>query len=303
MKTKPISSFQIINVNYRDSRYAEDVEPSSAAIISQGVYDTLGVPYRLSDPQFPESLRSPDPPLNLGHMGGAIADVVAKGRKQGSAIVMTGGNCAHMTGVVGGLQDAHSASAKIGLVWLDAHGDFNTPHTSLSGMLGGMPVAVCAGLGLSEWRETSHVQVPIPTDRIILVDVRNLDPEEERLIRATDAIIASPAPGFPGVDLERAVAALADRVDMIYLHIDQDILDARYVPNHYTVEPNGPSMEQVLAVVDTVMATNKVVAFAIVSVYGMGEGAETSIQSGITLLRGGLTSWKKHGMPSVGSAV
>ena len=58
-------------------------------------------------------------------------------------------------------------------------------------------------------------------------------------------------------------------------------------------------MEQVISVVDTVMATGKVVAFALVSIYGSGEGAETSIESGITLLRGSLASWKKHGMPDM----
>ena len=93
-----------------------------------------------------------------------------------------------------------------------------------------------------------------------MVDVRNLDPPEEQLIRATDVVIAAPATGFPGVDLAEAVARLAERCDLLYLHIDSDILDERYVPNHRTREPNGPSMEQVQAAIDTVMATGKVAA-------------------------------------------
>ncbi len=180
----------------------------------------------------------------------------------------------------------------------DAHGDYNTPHTTLSGSLGGMPVAVCAGLAFPKWREGSHIVAPLPTDRIVLVDVRNLDASEEQLIRATDTVIAAPAPSFPGVDLQQAISDLAAKVDMIYLHIDQDILDAAYVPNHRTVEPNGPDMAQVLGAVDTVMATGKLVTFALVSVYGQGEGAETSIASGIELLRGGLTRWAKYGTPN-----
>jgi len=130
-----------------------------------------------------------------------------------------------------------------------------------------------------------------------MVDVRNLDPEEEQLIQATDIIIAAPAPGFPGEDLGTAVADLAARCDMLYLHIDADILDESYVPNHGTREPNGADMGQVLAAIDTVMSTGKVAALAIVSIYGEGQGSETSIASGIELIRGGLQSWRKYGLP------
>ena len=119
----------------------------------------------------------------------------------------------------------------------------------------------------------------------------------EYIIRATDMVIAAPAPGFPGEDLGTAVDDLAGCCDMLYLHVDADILDESYVPNHGTREPDGADMEQVLAAIDTVMSTGKVVAFAVVSIYGEGEGSETSIASGIELIRGGLQSWCKYGLP------
>jgi arginase len=200
---------------------------------------------------------------------------------------------------VGGLQDAHGPDVRIGLVWFDAHGDFNTPKTTISGMLGGMPVAVCAGLAFPRWREASHIIAPLPTDRILMVDVRNLDPAEEQLIRATDIVIAAPAPGFPGEDLQAAVTNLAERCDLLYLHIDSDILDAVYVPNHGTREPDGPNMAQVQAAIDMVMATGKVAVLAVVSVYGEGEGHDVSVSSGITLIRSGLEAWRRHGTPNV----
>jgi arginase len=251
------------------------------------------------EPRFPEDRRTEDEAKNLGLLSGAIADAVALARREGKAVLMTGGNCTHCTGILGGLQDAHGPAARIGLVWFDAHGDFNTPDTTLTGYFGGMPVAVCAGLAWPRWREGSHIVAPLPTDRIVLVDMRNLDPAEEQLIRATDAVIASPAPGFPGDDLGQAIADLARRCDMIYLHIDSDILDETLVPSHGTKEPNGPDVEQVIAAIETVMATGKVVAFAVVSVYGEGEGSETTVASGIELIRGGLESWHRHGLPDV----
>jgi arginase len=55
-------------------------------------------------------------------------------------------------------------------------------------------------------------------------------------------------------------------------------------------------MQQVHAAIDTVMATGKVAAFAVVSVYGEGEGSPVSVASGIELIRGGLESWRRYGM-------
>jgi arginase len=199
-------------------------------------------------------------------------------------------------GVLGGLQQAHGAAARIGLVWFDAHGDFNTPGTTRSGMLGGMPVAVAAGLAHAAWRQRSRQMAPLPTDRIVMVDVRNLDPAEEQLIRATDVVIAAPAAGFPGQELRQAIEELAARCELLYLHIDSDILDERYVPNHPTKEPSGPSMEQVLTAIETVMATGKVATYAIVSIWADGDGGDVAVDSALTLLREGLASWRRYGV-------
>ncbi len=298
MKTnQPLTALNVVGVRYRGSRIAERDLRSLDAYITADVYSSANVPVTVVEPRFPELRRAKDDPENLGILGGEIAEAIAAGRRAGHAVLMTGGDCSHITGVVGGLQDAHGPDAKIGLVWFDAHGDFNTPKTSISGMLGGMPVAVAAGLGYANWRIGSHIIAPLPTERILMVDVRNLDPLEEQLIRATDVVIAAPAAGFPGNDLTTAVNALAERCDYLYLHIDSDILDESYVPNHRTKEPNGPDMEQVLAAIETVMATGKVVALAVVSVYSEGEGSERAVASGIELIRGGLESWKMHGLP------
>lgn len=286
----------VVGVRYRGSRPAANDERALDRYAATGVYEAAGVPVEIVEPAMPEERRSADEPTNLGHVCGAIAEAVADASQHGRPVLLAGGDCSHCVGVLGGLQRAHGPAARIGLVWLDAHGDFNTPRTTRSGMLGGMPVAVCAGLAYPTWRTLAQVVAPLPTDRIVLVDVRNLDPEEAQLIRATDARIAAPAPGFPGDDLAQAVAELAAQCDLIYLHVDSDILDERFVPNHGTREPNGPDVAQVQAACDTVFATGKVAAFAVVSVYGEGPGSEESVASGSALIRAGLESWVRHGM-------
>ena len=293
---QPLTQLHVIGVPYRNADHAEPVVKVLEAYDASGAYEKAGVPFRYAEAHLANEDKVDVETDNIGRLNGVIADQVAQARSQNQAILMTGGNCCHITGVVGGLQDAHGPDVKIGLVWFDAHGDYNTPHTTLSGMLGGMPVAVCAGLAFPRWRELSHIKSPIPTDRIVMVDVRNLDPAEEALVRATGVVTAQPAPGFPGVPLEPAIQNLAENCDVIYLHIDSDILDERYVPNHGTVEPNGPSMDEVVAALDVVMATGKVAVLALVSIYGEGEGAETSIASGIEVLERGLVSWGAQGM-------
>lgn len=287
----------VIGVRYRGSTPSPGDERSVDFYRQAGVYGELEDNAIYVDPAFPEEERDESPTLNLGIMGGRIASAVADGIQQGRGTVMVGGDCAHITGVLGGWQDVHGPNARIGLVWFDAHGDFNTSRTSLSGMLGGMPVAVAAGLDFPEWRENSHLAAPIPTDRILMVDVRNLDPAEEALVKATSIRVAAPAEGFPGDDLQACVDDLASRCDYIYLHIDSDIVDASLVPNHGTQEPNGPDVEQVARAIDTVMATGKVVALAMVSVSGDGEGAEITRASAAAMLKSGIESWQRHGIP------
>lgn len=299
MTAEPLSGLRVIGIRYRGSTPAQGDERALDAYAASNVYQHVQVPVEVVEPVFPEDHRREEESKNLGLLGGAIAEAVASAQRQGKAVLMTGGDCTHVTGVIGGLQDVCGPGARIGLVWFDAHGDFNTPKTTPSGMLGGMPVAVCAGLAYPRWREGSHMVAPLPTDRILMVDVRNLDPLEAQLIHSTDIVIAAPAPGFPGEDLQQCVTSLADRCDMLYLHIDADILDESFVPSHGTKEPNGPNIKQVHAAIDTVMATGKVVAFAVVSVYGEGQGSEVSVASGIELIRGGLESWRRQGMPKV----
>ena len=196
--SQPLTKLKIIGVRYLNAKHTPGLEIPLDVYSKDGIYGSANVPYEICEPFLQDSMRTDDEVADIGKLGGLIAREVTIARKNGYAICMIGGNCCHITGVIGGLQEAHGFDKKIGLVWFDAHGDYNTKKTTLSGMLGGMPVAVTAGLTYPKWRVASHIQSPLPTDQIVLVDVRNLDPAEEQLIRATDTMIASIGQGFPG---------------------------------------------------------------------------------------------------------
>lgn len=242
-------------------------------------------------PELPGDRVGPDPVVNLGAYNALIADVVAAGIAAGAQPLLAGGTCSHLIGMLAGLQRAYGPAAKIGLLWFDAHGDFNTPKTTLSGMLGGMPVAVAAGLCHGPWRELAGMVAALPTDRIVMVDVRNLDPAEARLVAATDVRIARFGPGGAPGEIEAAIADLAGRVDHLYLHIDADVLDASLQPNHPTAEPDGPALEPTLAAIGAAARTGKVRAVAVVSVDPTGPQGGISLRSGLAMIAGAGRAW------------
>lgn len=262
------------------------------AYAAAGVYSAAGAPFTYVEPTLRDQSPDASEAEQIGALGGEIARATAEARRDGQAVLLVGGNCHLATGIVGGLQAAHGAGLRLGLVWFDAHGDFNTPRTTISGSLGGMPVAVCAGLALPEWREASRMLAPLPTDRIVMTDLRDLDAAESELIRAVG--VAVQPIGGGGSSFGREITRLAARVDLIYLHIDADILDASLTPGHRTRAPGGAGLDEILAAVGVVMATGKVAALALVSVYTSGP-ADVDAESGTALLRGALAGWRRSG--------
>jgi arginase len=183
----------------------------------------------------------------LGYALGHFAEIVEKNERDGYFTVGLLATCPSMPGLVAGLQ--HSGPTRtpirIGMLWLDAHPDFNTPETTRSGSLGGMPVAVATGRALQRLRLDAHLDPPLPDSQVVMGGVRLTDPLEQELLDGSHIQQVS-------VDDLRgatpAVFAQLDRLsrttDKIYVHIDMDVLDPREVAGHQNKVPNGPSSEE-----------------------------------------------------------
>ncbi len=128
------------------------------------------------------------------------------------------GNCLSAVGVLGGLR-----STEVGIVWLDAHGDFNTPESSTSGFLDGMALSVATGRCWSGMAREIPGFRPVAPERVLLVGARDLDPTEEAELDA--AGVARVPPAAIG-RLPAALDALRERVGEVYLHVDLDVIDA-----------------------------------------------------------------------------
>jgi len=180
--------------------------------------------------------------MSLGH----FADLVAKNERDGYFTVGLLATCPSMPGLVAGLQRpaAGTELLRVGMLWLDAHPDFNTPETTRSGSLGGMPVAVATGRALQGMRLDATLDPPLSDLHVVMGGVRLTDPLEQRLLddsrieqlSVEDLVERSPA-----------VWAQLDRLnrisDKIYVHIDMDVLDPREVMAHGNKVPGGPSSE------------------------------------------------------------
>ena len=228
--------------------------------------------------------------LANGHLGRTVAPLVRKG------IFPLGllSNCNSLTGMLAGLQ--HSGPARkaitVGLVWLDAHGDFNTPETTLSGMLGGMPVAVAAGKCLFRLRLKAGLDPAIST-RNIIMGLRDVDPLEQSLIDESHIIsISTEEMVSKDERFTTALNMLAERVDVIYVHIDLDVLDAADIPGHNFEVPNGPTAAQLSEVLRYITKCEKVKALGIASFPSPERGREKSMASTMALIKGAMEGLK-----------
>ena len=180
----------------------------------------------------------------FGMANGNLAAYAAENEKAGHFNIGFYNNCSSLSGMLGGLQQSgkDGEPLTIGLIWIDAHGDYNTPETTLSGMLGGMPVAVAAGHALARMRKQSGLEVPLPTEHIIMAGVRDTDPlEQERIDSSNIRQITVNDLRFHPENIAEEMDRLSRLTDLVYVHIDLDVLDPVEVSGHPLTVPDGPS--------------------------------------------------------------
>ncbi|MCD6058649.1 MAG: Arginase/agmatinase/formiminoglutamase [Thermomicrobiales bacterium] len=293
----------LVTVPYRYDERGEGLGAGPDALLAAGLPELLrdaGVeltgPHEAHlDPALREEGRTA---LNIGRLGADTARLVATARRNGDGALVLAGDDTAAIGVVSGLKQAAGADAAIGVVWIDAHGDFNTPETSFSGILAGMPVAILAGLAGPLWRDAAGLATPVETEQIILAGTRELDEKE------TDVQVVPASDLCDGDDFARAIDRLVRRCALIYLHVDLDVLDPRFVPSASTPSANGLSIEELVTAMAKVLQTGKVAAVAISSLNpGAGARGERSVASAMKTIEGALPAWTVTPEPSGSNSV
>jgi arginase len=176
----------------------------------------------------------------------ALAVLVEGAARKGQRPVTLGGDCCQPIAVMAGLA---RASIQPMLLWLDAHGDFNTHETTISGFVGGMPLAMLTGHGRQDLLHAVGLE-PMPERDVVLCDARDLDPNEAALL-ATTAVTRL-------ASIDDAVAVLPpDRP--VYVHVDVDVVDGTELQKTLFPVPGGPSKADVVRALAHLRDTRNVV--------------------------------------------
>jgi arginase len=234
---------------------------------------------------------------HLGLADGHLGKIVARLKREGEFPLGLLANCNSLMGMLAGLQ--HSGLTRrplvVGLIWLDAHADFNTPETTLSGMLGGMPVACAAGKCLFRLRFKAGLDPAIPTRNILMMAVRDVDPLEQELIDNSNITMISTEDLISQSEhMKESIEKLSQRVDTIYIHIDLDVLDAADIPGANFPSPHGPTADQLGESLKLMMSYGKVGALGIASFPLEEKGRKKSLKSTLKVIRGALAGLKSR---------
>jgi arginase len=231
----------------------------------------VAVPYHL-DEYLPDLILPPradrrrtvvTPELPPGDTWGRLAFLYARVAETVAAepapVTVLSGDCATALGTVAGLQ---RAGLSPGIIWLDAHGDVQTPETSASGYLAGMslrlltghrPELIAAALGLR----------PVPEPGIMLVGARDLDPPEEAYL-AGSAITTCAVADLEGAPLPEGP---------LYVHVDMDVVDPAELPGLRYPAAGGPAMAAVADAVSLLQETGRVAAIGLACSWLPGAGS------------------------------
>lgn len=263
----------IIQMPYNGERNVAELSDNPAYLYGHGIADTIrSMGFALAPARTVALDAAQDEEYGAWHRvalaNGNLAGMVAGNRREGTLTVGLLANCTSLLGMLGGLQrsGAPGDTLDVGLVWIDAHGDFNTPETTLSGMLGGMPVAVAAGMGLHNLRRDSGLDRALPTRSIVMAAVRDLDPLERELVEASDIEHLTTEDLASRPDRVRAqIERLAGSNDVVYVHVDMDVLDPAEVSGHPLTVRDGPTSVELAAALREMFGNPKVAALGIAS--------------------------------------
>ena len=236
----------------------------------------IGVPYHL-DEYLPDLDLAPPPDQTitadltqedvwgrLAALYSAVGQAVAASASRGHRPVVVSGDCTTSLGTMAGLQQAGIDPS---IVWLDAHGDVQTPETTASGYLGGMPLRLLAGYRPELIANRLSLR-PVPEERIVLAGTRDLDPPEVEYL-AGSRIHQCEVAGI-------GAAPLAD--GPLYVHLDLDVISPDEVPGLRYPAPGGPFAEQVAGALRLLLDTRQVVAVGIACTWYPGHSAADRIR-------------------------
>lgn len=181
----------------------------------------------------------------------AIAGRVRAARAVGAMPVVVSGNCGAALGTTAGLD----AAPDLGVVWLDAHGDFHTPETTRSGFLDGMALGMLTGRCWQRMTAAIPGFRAVPGRSVLLAGVRDLDEGEADALEDAKVVVLSALDlriGGAERMMRAHVDALAARVSGVHVQLDLDVLDPAEARANAFAPAGGLSVHELRAIVSVI---------------------------------------------------
>ena len=167
-----------------------------------------------------------------------IAERVVAAVGAGQAPLVLGGDHSVALGTLSGLAAARGVG---GVLWIDAHGDLNTPETSPTGNVHGMPLAAAMGFAGDRFRSDSLSLPAVDPSRVAILGARSFDPAERELLRRSDVTVLTMTE-IDRIGIETAVERALERVagpGFVHVSLDMDALDPAIAPGVGTPVQGG----------------------------------------------------------------
>lgn len=199
----------------------------------------------------------------------------------GTIPIFLGGDHSASIGSVGGI--THQADC--GLVWVDAHGDFNTPETSETGNIHGMSLAILLGKGPQELVDIGRSGAKIEPGKVVLIGARQLDPAEKRLLKQSGVTIYT----MREIDeqgIGAVIAAALEQLDgcsRLHVSLDMDSLDPDESPGVGTPVAGGLNYREAQLLMETISDTNRLCSLDIMETNPILDIRNRTAQTGVAL--------------------
>jgi arginase len=199
-----------------------------------------------------------------------LADATAKAVRAGAVPLVLGGDHSLAMGSVAGVSTALAERGEsVGLIWLDAHGDINTPETSASGNVHGMPVAHLVGLGDPRLAGIAQPSPAVRPEHLVMVGLRDLDPPEQKHIGRLGITVFTMRDiderGLKSVMAE-AIAIASRGTGGIYVSCDPDWIDPTDAPGVGTPVRGGATYREGHLALEMVADSGQLVGMDLVEI-------------------------------------
>jgi len=224
-----------------------------------------------------------------------LAEAVSRAVDEHHIPICLGGDHSIALGSISGA----SRGRTLGVIWLDAHADFNTAETTPSGNIHGMPLAALCGYGdqrLVTLGGTSNSSRTVSPEKVAVVGARSLDGEEKKLLRSAGVRVFS----MEAIDrfgiaevMRQAIAVASDGTDGIYLSLDVDCVDPMYAPGVGTPVPGGLTYREAHLAVELIAESGRLIGLDLVEVNPILDSANATgtIAVHLALSAMGLRVW------------